>query len=196
MKLEFQKNWDYHLVYLVWFVIFIIFCVFIIFILILFLKYSVFCRFGKDFELQELYDGGQINIEKMQDSDNSPFLEAILSDNIGFACRYLELCNGVGSLANGEFEFLPPIILEWCNSGILKDLNLNGNHLMNLPLELRKLKNCLLEENPLLSLPREIRTGKWPKIKKYLEILQERAVTWNYRKLMILGDIGSGKSSL
>mmetsp|Transcript_8681 Transcript_8681/g.10736 ORF Transcript_8681/g.10736 Transcript_8681/m.10736 type:complete len:106 (-) Transcript_8681:137-454(-) len=95
----------------------------------------------------------------------------MLSDNIGFACRLLELCGGVGSLAGGDFDFIPP-------------------------LELRLLKSCTLDENPLLSLPREIRREKWPKIKKYLEQLQERAITSNHRKIMLLGEVGAGKSAL
>ena len=143
-----------------------------------------------------MYDKNNVNIHKVQDSTRSPFLEAMLSDNIGFACRLLELCGGVGSLAGGDFDFVPPVVLEWCRKGIVKELNLNNNNLMNIPLELRLLKSCTLDENPLLSLPREIRREKWPKIKKYLEQLQERAITSNHRKIMLLGEVGAGKSAL
>ena len=118
------------------------------------------------------------------------------ADNIGFAKLLVELSGGIANLSNGEFEYVPLAVLEWCRKGIIKELNLNNNELMNIPLELSQLKSCSLEENPLLSLPREIRREKWPKVKKYLEMLQERAITWNFRKLVLLGEPNVGKSTV
>ena len=141
-------------------------------------------------------DKKHANITKVQGSEDSPFLLAMKADNIGFAKLLIELNGGVGNLANGDLDYVPLVVLEWCRKGVLKELNLNNNNLMNVPLELCSLKYCSLEENPLLSIPREIRREKWPKVKKYLEILQERAITWNVRKVAIVGDPGTGKSSL
>ena len=131
-----------------------------------------------------------------KDSPSPPLLLAVQSENIAFASRLLELNLGFCNLSHGGMDFVPPIVVEWCRKGVMKDLNLNYNNLANIPLELSSIKHCSLEENPLSSLPRELRCEKWPKIRKYLEVLQDRAITWNYRKVILLGNPASGKSSL
>lgn len=53
-----------------------------------------------------------------------------------------------------------------------------------------------LTGNSLKFLPVEIRNDNWPKIQKYLVSIQNRAAKWRERKLIFVGEEGTGKSTL
>ena len=108
----------------------------------------------------------------------------------------MEYQNGIGNLENGKLTQIPDIVLEWCKKGILKELNLNNNLLNNLNVDLRNLKACYYDNNPLVSLPTDLRSAKWKEVKKYLDSTTDKANNWNTRKLVVLGSRGSGKTSL
>src|SRR6266700_994101 len=89
---------------------------------------------------------------------------------------------------------------EYDGDGNLLKLDLSGLDLSQIPVELGQLTNLqvlLLDNNPsLLTLPPEIVARGTTEMLTFLRELQEKSVTRYEAKLLVVGEGGTGKSSL
>jgi len=100
------------------------------------------------------------------------------------------------SLNNNHLDNLPT---ELSLLAKLKKLDLSNNRLRHLPVglaQMTKLEELSLNGNPLRTPPLEIITSGLTDIANYLRNLAKGSVTRHEAKLLILGEGGSGKSSL
>jgi hypothetical protein len=130
----------------------------------------------------------------IQGSKFPPLCVALLLGNAELASKLLEFEGGIANLADCQLEQVPPLIFEWIEKGSIKELDLCGNMIQTLPIELRNLKKVKVNHNPLQTIPVEIRNARWGKIRRYLEQIAIRAAQWNIRKLLLVGEGGVGKS--
>ncbi|HYO49449.1 MAG TPA: COR domain-containing protein, partial [Chloroflexia bacterium] len=101
------------------------------------------------------------------------------------------------NLEGNQLTQLPPEIGRLTN---LQTLNLKGNQLTQLPPEIGRLTNLQdldLNENPkLLSPPPEIIARGTSAVMQFLRELREDSITRHEAKLLVVGEGGTGKSSL
>jgi Leucine-rich repeat (LRR) protein/GTPase SAR1 family protein len=100
-------------------------------------------------------------------------------------------------LHNNQLSSLPPDFAKLVN---LQELNLSHNQLNNLPLnftQLVNLKELRLVGNPWRTPPPEIAEAGIDEVMNFLQSLQTGNITIRYQaKLLIIGEGGSGKSSV
>ena len=125
----------------------------------------------------------------------SPFAAALLAHNLALACYFLELEKGVADMSNLFLENLPQTLIDW-KGGLIRELDLRNNRLNLLPSSLRHIEKVHLSGNPLLCLPQHLRAARWSKVREYLDETQRGDVTWNVRKVILLGEEGAGKTTL
>ena len=91
---------------------------------------------------------------------------------------------------------IPPFKLRRIESDTLTSIDLSNNLLEYIPTcfaKLTKLKTLNVSNNPLRSIPQEIRS--WEKLKPYLQSLS-KACSWSRCKLIIVGQEAVGKVSI
>ncbi len=101
------------------------------------------------------------------------------------------------SLDSNQLSQLPPEISQLSN---LQELSLNHNQLSQLPPEIGRLSNLqtlsLLENHQLLTPPPEVVTGGTSAIIDFLQELHKDGVIRYEAKLLVVGEGGTGKTSL
>jgi hypothetical protein len=82
--------------------------------------------------------------------------------------------------------------------GRVRTLDLRNNRLQILPPELSDLlllDRVLLDGNPLMYIPKPVRKS-WSQIRTYLKGVGQKASRWNERKVVLVGEEASGKTTL
>ena len=100
-------------------------------------------------------------------------------------------------LSNLQLPFLSPLFVKLLIDLNIKVIDLRNNKLESIPEEFGHLPfdKVKLDGNPLSLIPRPFRDS-WPKIHKYLHSLKNRAARWKERKVLIVGEEATGKSTL
>eukprot|EP01103_Thecamoeba_quadrilineata_P001906 TRINITY_DN1176_c0_g1_i2.p1 TRINITY_DN1176_c0_g1~~TRINITY_DN1176_c0_g1_i2.p1 ORF type:complete len:1699 (+),score=387.97 TRINITY_DN1176_c0_g1_i2:81-5177(+) len=100
------------------------------------------------------------------------------------------------NLEYNQLSFIPPEI-KGCEK--LRKLNLGHNQFEWLPVQLGQLtdlKRLIVNNNPLSSLPDSLKKADTVEIQKHLLQLPKVNLVWNRLKILVVGDLRVGKSSL
>ena len=110
------------------------------------------------------------------------------------------ICN-ISSLSKLNLNFTKISEIPSCISKLtrLERLELTNNQLVALPEELghlTRLKKLLLDGNPLHGIPKEMISRGTPRLLEYLKHISGCSADWKKIKLMVVGEVCVGKTSL
>ena len=110
--------------------------------------------------------------------------------------RILTLQDGVADLSNCSLTEVPTSLLRMIKANLITKLDLRNNRLNEIPLELASFPDVKISKNPLSTIPAQYRDEKWPILRKYVQSAVTIADNWDIRKVIIVGEERSGKTSV
>ena len=126
----------------------------------------------------------------------SAFSISVEAKNLQFAMRVLSMQNGEADLSRSNLTEVPLSIVRMAKANLITKLDLSYNKLSAIPFDILEIPKVVYTGNPLDDIPKDQRDTKWPILKRNILNSINEYSNWDIRKIVVLGESGTGKTSV